>query len=89
MAGVQYDDIVADYVLTDDRMPAIVQRLRERVVYVGIDDPADREGLRAHPSVMAHFRSAMGEVAGTETDWLTALGIHDEAITRLRQVFPT
>jgi len=89
MVGVQYHDIVADYVLTDDRMPAIVQSMRERTVYVGIDDPAEREGLRAHPSVMAHFRSAMGEMAGTGTDWLTHLGIHDGAIIRLRQVFST
>jgi hypothetical protein len=89
LVGVSNDDIVADYALTDDRMPMIMQRLRGGTGEVA-GGPADQpvpqvapELATAKATAMSTFLEALGDRYGGPLGWAESAGL-DDVVVRLR-----
>jgi protein-tyrosine phosphatase len=84
--GVERETIVADYVLTDERMLFIKDKLRR--------DPLQRETidltppalLAAHESTMSNFLDEVDRRYGGARRWVEGAGIDPEQVERLEEL---
>ena len=84
IAGVQPEAIVADYMATDDRLEAIVERLRRSRMYGG--DMSSRP-VKAHApraETMEAFLEQLTVRYGGIDAWLTANGFGEAEVAALR-----
>jgi protein-tyrosine phosphatase len=83
VAGVGQDVIVADYAATNERLEAIVERLRRSKLYAGMTGrPADVHAPR--PETMKAFLEQLTVKYGGIDSWLTSHGFGDDEIAALR-----
>jgi protein-tyrosine phosphatase len=84
-AGVERTAIIADYLATADRIEAILERLLASSTYraelVG-HDPQDHAPF---PGTMERVLELVDEHFGGPAAWLTAHGLIEEDLFRLRQ----
>ena len=80
IAGVEPGDIVADYVSTNEHMPAILARITRFAPELGRTHPHDRDLRGAVPAaiegVLSHWDAHPGGVRG----WVQSHGATDEAL---------
>lgn len=74
IAGVEREAIVADYVLTGERLEAILDRLRASSTYAADLDSRPAESHMTLPFTMEKFLAALDELHGSPLGWLTAHG---------------
>ena len=80
--GVQRDAVVADYVLSAERVEAMFRRW---TTTAGQPMPADLSAHLPRAEVMAAVLARLDEEHGGAAGWLLAHGLDDEELTRLRQ----
>ena len=85
VAGVQRDEIVADYALTGERIEAIRDRLLASPTYAEDMKSRPIDDMRPHALSMRHFLDRVDELGGVEA-WLTAhgFGADEQAALRAR-----
>jgi hypothetical protein len=84
VAGVPHDEIVADYVLTAERIEAILDRLRPRPAYgEALAKQELGEQLPRAESIDAILR-ALEDGYGGAAGWLLAHGWDEAEVERLR-----
>jgi protein tyrosine/serine phosphatase len=85
VAGVQRDEIVADYALTGERIEAIRDRLASSPTYAEDMKSRPLDDMRPHPLSMRHLLDRLDELGGVEA-WLTehGFGPEDQAALRAR-----
>jgi protein tyrosine/serine phosphatase len=83
VAGVQRDEIVADYALTGERIEAIRDRLAASPTYAEDMKTRPLDDMRPHALSMRHFMDRLDELGGVET-WLTAHGFGPDEQAALR-----
>jgi protein tyrosine/serine phosphatase len=84
VAGVNSDTIVADYVATNERLDAIIERLSRSRMYA---DDVTRRPVSAHApraETMRAFLSQLDERHGGLDSWLPANGFAEDEVARLR-----
>ena len=87
LVGVGADDIVADYVLTDARMPKIIERFRTQRQTEETTRQALPAGVaRAEANSMRVFLDAVEQGYGGAVGWARAAGVSDDSVTRLREL---
>ena len=85
VAGVPHDEIVADYVLTGERLEQIVGRLMPREAYgAALAQQKLSDQLPQGDSIRA-ILSAVDEGWGGGAGWLVALGWSEAEVERLRR----
>jgi protein tyrosine/serine phosphatase len=84
VAGVQRDEIVADYALTGERIEAIRDRLVASPTYAEDMKSRPLDDMRPHALSMRHFFDRLDELGGAEA-WLTAHGFGPEEQAALRE----
>jgi protein-tyrosine phosphatase len=84
VAGVSDDDVVADYVATDERIELIMARLITRPAYGEAlrDQPVDHH--RPRPETMRRILEVLAERHDGAAGWLRAQGWSDEDVAALR-----
>jgi protein tyrosine/serine phosphatase len=86
VAGVPADEIVADYLLTSERIDRILERLRTNTLYDevlrGRDLAAAEQSPR--PEAMRTILDTLREGYGGSAGWLRAHGWSAEDVDRLR-----
>jgi protein tyrosine/serine phosphatase len=83
VAGVQRDDVVADYALTGERIEAIRDRLAASPTYAEDMKSRPLDDMRPHALSMRHFLDRMDERGGVAA-WLTAQGFGPDEQAALR-----
>jgi len=86
IVGVEHEAIIADYVLTNQRISRIDARLARLPSYLRRDDPITDDNMRCRPEVMRAFLTAVGETWGGPTGWARQAGLTDVDLRSLRQV---
>jgi hypothetical protein len=87
--GVTDEEIVADYVLTQDNMDGVVERFQAAGTFKGKEDVIARL-LEERPEMLTAPAAAIREVldvlraAGGAAAWLRAQGVTEETLDRLR-----
>ena len=84
VAGVQRDEIVADYALTGERIEAIRDRLAASPTYAEDMKSRPLDDMRPHALSMRHFLDRLDEQGGVEA-WLTEHGFGPEEQAALRK----
>jgi protein tyrosine/serine phosphatase len=84
VAGVQRDEIVADYALTGERIEAIRDRLAASPTYAEDMKTRPLDDMRPHALSMRHFMDRLDELGGVDA-WLTAHGFGPDEQAALRQ----
>src|SRR6202012_4393035 len=84
VAGVRPDAIVADYAATGDRTEPLLARLRRAVTYSADINRKSDDPHKPRPETMAAFLAEVDTRYGGAAAWLTAHGLSDEDLTRLR-----
>ena len=74
VAGVEREAIVADYVLTGERLEAILDRLRASSTYAADLDSRPAESHMTLPFTMEKFLAAIDELHGSPLAWLISHG---------------
>lgn len=84
VAGVAPEDIVADYLLSAERIGAIFDRLRTRPAYAAVaEQPASDQTPRAE--TMTHLLGTLAERYDGGAGWLLAQGWSSDDVDRLRR----
>ena len=83
-AGVEHDAIVADYTLTDERMPSIIERLTGVASFEQLAVQLPVFTFQAKAGTMAHFLEHLRDERGGAAGYLAAIGVDDATIGRLR-----
>jgi protein tyrosine/serine phosphatase len=83
-AGVRPDAVVADYAATDERLSAVLDRLRRSRTYSGDVDSKPARSHRPRPETMAAFLEQVDSRYGGATGWLTGHGFGDDDLRLLR-----
>jgi len=83
LVGVRADAIVDDYVLTDEAMPAIVQRFRGGDNATSVWNSVSG-AMRAEAKSMEQFLAALEERHGGAHGWARDCGLGDDTLARLR-----
>ena len=83
--GVRREDIVADYVASAERMPAMFRRLREMRTYGDRLDSYPAEAHTAEARSMQRFLEAVDAEFGGVHAYLRAHGVSDETLAALRE----
>ena len=87
LVGVEADAIVDDYVLTDARMPMIIERFRAQRQTQEVAAQALPAGVaRAEAHSMRVFLEAVERGYGGAAGWARAAGVSDDAVARLREL---
>jgi protein-tyrosine phosphatase len=84
VAGVDRETIVADYMATNERLDAIIERLSRSRMYA---DDVTRRPVSAHApraETMRAFLAQLDERYGGADAWLTANGFTDDEVSQLR-----
>jgi protein-tyrosine phosphatase len=84
VAGVEPEDIVADYMATNERLEAIIERLARSQMYAG---GVTKVPVRAHApraETMKAFLEQLDSRYGGLDSWLPAHGFGDDELTLLR-----
>jgi protein-tyrosine phosphatase len=84
VAGVRPDAIVADYAATGERTEPLLARLRRSVTYSADINRKSDDAHKPRPETMAAFLAELDTRYGGAAAWLTAHGLSDEDLTRLR-----
>jgi len=82
--GVGHDDVVADYVLTQQMMERIVERAAaEDPAMAASVDRAPRSFFTADPEAMSRVLSDLERDHGSVRGFVRSIGVSDEVLTRL------
>lgn len=84
VAGVTRDAIVADYVLTGERLEAILTRLRASDTYAADLDSRPADSHQPHAAIMEKFLIRLDEEHGGPLTWLAAHGWTDDDTEALK-----
>jgi protein tyrosine/serine phosphatase len=84
VAGVERDEIVADYALTAERIEAIRDRLVASPTYAEEMKTRPLDDMRPHALSMRHFLDRLDELGGVAA-WLTSHGFGPDEQAQLRQ----
>jgi len=84
LVGVPDDVIVDDYILTDERMPSINQRIRESHALPDELTPMLERVGRAEAASMEAFLTVLQADYGGAHCWARAAGISEDTLTSLR-----
>ncbi|CAN5765490.1 tyrosine-protein phosphatase [soil metagenome] len=89
VAGVERDAIVADYALTSERLEPIFTRLRgvDSFEQLAADVPAFV--FEAVADTMVEFLDRLDDQWGSAAGYLTAIGVPDDSIERIRTLLTT
>lgn len=85
LLGADEETIVADYAVTNERIPAIFRRLLATDTYAA---DVDKIGLDAHyvdPATMPQVLAAVRNEYGSSADYLRAAGVNDRTLQALRR----
>jgi protein tyrosine/serine phosphatase len=83
VAGVERDEIVADYALTGERIEAIRERLSASPTYAEDMRTRPLDDMRPHALSMRHFLDRLDELGGVSA-WLTEHGFGPDEQSALR-----
>jgi protein-tyrosine phosphatase len=83
--GVSDEDIVADYILTQDVMPTMMERYPRRALRSGAGDRYPSPILRAEAETMSETLSVLAEEYGSADGWAAAADLDPAVVTGLRQ----
>jgi protein-tyrosine phosphatase len=84
VAGVDRDEIVADYALTGERIEAIRDRLLASPTYAEDMKSRPLDDMRPHALSMRHFLDRLDELGGVSA-WLTSHGFGPQEQAALRE----
>lgn len=84
LAGADRDAIVADYALTEERVPAIVLRLTGSASFEELAKQVPVFSFQAKAATMAHFLSRLDAEWGGAAGYLASIGVDDTTQTALR-----
>lgn len=82
--GVEDEDIVADYVLTEANLEPILTRLRSRELYAEMLADSDLEHQRPRPEYLREFLSWVRERGGAAS-WLVTHGLDGQHLEIFRE----
>lgn len=82
--GVKHDEIIADYALTRERMPSLIERLRRDAFHRRTLDKVPAYALDADPATMAELLNHLRHYHGGAAAWLQAHGLEVDVIDKLR-----
>jgi protein-tyrosine phosphatase len=84
VAGVRPDAIAADYAATGDRTGPLLARLRRSVTYSADINRKSDEAHQPQAATMTAFLAELDRRFGGAAAWLTAHGLSEEDLARLR-----
>jgi protein-tyrosine phosphatase len=84
LLGVSDEDIVADYVLTQDVMPAMIERYPRRALRGSTGDRYPSPIMRAEADTMHETLAVLTEDYGSASGWAEAAAVDPAIITKLR-----
>jgi protein-tyrosine phosphatase len=84
LLGVNEEDIVADYVLTQDVMPAMIERYPRRALRNGTGARFPSAVLRAEADTMRQTLAVLAEDFGSAAGWARFAALDDAVISKLR-----
>jgi protein tyrosine/serine phosphatase len=84
--GVERETIVADYVLTDERMQLIKDKLRRDPIQRETIDLTPPALLAAHEATMSNFLSEVDRRYGGVRAWVEGAGVASEQVERLEEL---
>ncbi len=82
--GVKHDEIIADYALTRERMPSLIERLRRDAFHRHTLETVPAYALDADPATMAELLAHLQQHHGGAAAWLQAHGLEADVIDKLR-----
>jgi hypothetical protein len=89
VAGVRPDAIAADYAATGDRTGPLLARLRRSVTYSADVNRKPDDAHKPQAGTMTAFLAELDARFGGPAAWLTAHGMGEEDLTRLRDKLRT
>ena len=84
LLGVSDEDIVADYVLTQDVMPAMIERFPRRALRGSTGDRYPSPILRAEADTMRETLAVLTEDYGSAAGWAEAATVNPAIVRNLR-----
>jgi protein-tyrosine phosphatase len=84
LLGVSDEDIVADYVLTQDVMPAMLERFPRRRLRRSGGPPSPSSVLRAEADTMHRTLAVLAEDYGSAAGWAESVAVDPAVVTQLR-----
>lgn len=84
IVGVEAEAIVADYALTNERLPRVDARLAARPSYNLPDNPLTLDALRCRPEVMRSFLERVAASWGGAWSWARGAGVTEAELRDLR-----
>jgi protein-tyrosine phosphatase len=84
LLGVSDEDIVADYVLTQDVMPAMIERYPRRALRGSTGDRYPSPILRAEADTMHETLAVLTEAYGSAAGWAEAAAVDPVIVTKRR-----
>jgi protein tyrosine/serine phosphatase len=87
VAGVDRDVIVADYAATQERMDAIIQRLRPAAVYQNLAEEVPAFVLDARAGMMRRFLWELDRIWGGAAGYFEANGVSRQTLEEWRALF--
>ncbi len=87
--GVSDEDIVADYALTQDVMPAMIERFPRRALRSSAGDRYPSPILRAEAETMSETLTVLDEEYGSAAGWAAAADLDPTVVTGLRTALLT
>jgi len=89
LLGVREEDIVADYVLTQDVMPVMIERFPGRALRRSGETRYPSPVLRAEADTMRHTLAVLAEDYGSAAGWAEAAALDPAVVTALRNALLT
>jgi protein tyrosine/serine phosphatase len=86
LVGVDDAVIIEDYILTDDRMTLVMERIRAGGDFPEPLAPVSERIARAEASSMQTFLDALSRTQGGAEGWARAAGLRDEVGDTLREL---
>jgi protein tyrosine/serine phosphatase len=84
LLGVSDEDIVTDYVLTQDVMPEMLERFPRRMLRNSVGRPYPSPIMRAEADTMRHTLAVLAEDYGSAAGWLERAAVDPTVVTKLR-----
>jgi protein-tyrosine phosphatase len=89
LLGVSDDNIVADYVLTQDVMPTMLERFPRRALRSSGGPRYPSPALRAEADTMRQTLAVLAEDYGSAAGWAEAAAVDPAVVTKLRTALLT